>query len=115
VREDRLDGVHRAAHLILDVVGMSVLGQHVWMLVVERRGRCAGDEEEIAGREHADRRRVGHVGVALGLGLDLGNAGVGGRDLERRRMLCHGVGLLAILVRNAAASGLQLEACNRLQ
>ena len=90
VVEDRLDGVHGAPGLVLDAHGVIVLGELVGVLVVEGRGGGAGDEEQVAGRLDADGRRVGHVGDAGGLGVDLADAGVGGGGAEGGAARGHG-------------------------
>lgn len=90
VGEDGLDGVHGAPGLVLDADGVIVLVQLVGVLVVERRGRGAGDEQQVAGGLDADGRGVGHVPDAVGLGVDLADAGVGGGGPEGRSAWGHG-------------------------
>src|SRR5262245_6982590 len=68
--EDRLDGVHGIARLLLDGVRMHVLLVAMRMIVVERRRRGAGNEHEVAGADDPHRRRVWHAVRLLRLGMN---------------------------------------------
>ena len=77
VVEDGLDVLHCEPRLVGDAHGVMVLVQLVGVLVVERRWRRAGNEQQVARRLDADGRRVGHVLDALRDGLDLAQRRIG--------------------------------------
>jgi hypothetical protein len=68
--------------MVLDLVRMIELGDHVRMLVVERRRRRARNELQAARAFDPHRPRIGHVNAPLRLGLDFQQVWVGERSLK---------------------------------